>query len=128
MCLFLFHFVDFQNLSARISQRPLNGAMVTLEQIEQTDSVLVKNLQPDTASDLLLLYFESTKGGSQKVKEVTMLSESTAKVSFVSHACKYCSIYSFEKVVSCLFSPHSTKCLPKSLSFISCGPCPGSLA
>lgn len=116
---FLFHCVDFQNLSARISKRPLNGAKVTLEQIEQTDSVLVENLHPDTASDLLLLYFESTKGGSQKVKEVTMLSESTAKVSFVSHACKYSSIYSFEKVVSCLFGPHSTKCLPKCLSFIS---------
>lgn len=62
--------------------------MVTLEQIEQTDSVLVENLHPNTTSDLLLLYFESTKGGSQKVKDVTMLSESKAKVSFVSYDCK----------------------------------------
>uniref|UniRef100_A0A8C9Z047 RRM domain-containing protein n=2 Tax=Sander lucioperca TaxID=283035 RepID=A0A8C9Z047_SANLU len=66
---------DFQNLSAKISKRKLDGAMVTLEQTEQTDSVLVENLRPGTASDMLTLYFESERGGNQKVKEVTMLSE-----------------------------------------------------
>ncbi|XP_042369859.1 protein mono-ADP-ribosyltransferase PARP10-like, partial [Plectropomus leopardus] len=35
---------DFQKLSAKISQRKLDGAAVTLEQTEQTDSVLVENL------------------------------------------------------------------------------------
>ncbi|XP_039978314.1 protein mono-ADP-ribosyltransferase PARP10 [Xiphias gladius] len=75
---------DFQDLSAKISKRRLDGAIVTLEQIEQTDSVLVENLQPGTTPDLLALYFESKQGGDQKVK-VTMLSEGTAKVSFVNH-------------------------------------------
>ncbi|XP_074470025.1 protein mono-ADP-ribosyltransferase PARP10 [Sebastes fasciatus] len=77
---------DFQNLSAKISKRKLDGAEVTLEQVEQTDSVLVENLHPGTTPDLLNLYFESERGGNQKVKEVTMLSEGTAKVSFVNYA------------------------------------------
>ncbi|XP_029298304.1 uncharacterized protein parp10 isoform X2 [Cottoperca gobio] len=76
---------DFQNLSAKISKRKLDGAMVTLEQTEQTDSVFVENLHPGTAPDLLTLYFESKRGGNQKVKEVAMLSEGTAKVSFVNY-------------------------------------------
>ncbi|XP_076611409.1 protein mono-ADP-ribosyltransferase PARP10 [Chaetodon auriga] len=76
---------DFQNLSAKISKRKLDGAEVALEQIEQTDSVLVENLHPGVAPDMLTLYFESRGGGNQKVKEVTVLSEGTAKVSFVSY-------------------------------------------
>ncbi|TKS88659.1 Poly [ADP-ribose] polymerase 10 [Collichthys lucidus] len=76
---------DFQNLSAKISRRTLDGAKVTLKQVEQTDSVLVKNLHPGTTPDLLTLYFENKGGGNVKVKEVTMLSEGTAKVSFVSY-------------------------------------------
>ncbi|GAA6226962.1 poly [ADP-ribose] polymerase 10 [Lates japonicus] len=76
---------DFQKLSERISKRGLDGAKVTLEQIEQTDSVLVENLHPGTTPDTLNLYFESKRGGAQKVKEVTMLSEGRAKVSFVNH-------------------------------------------
>lgn len=88
----MFCFVDFQNLSAKISRRTLDGAKVTLKQVEQTDSVLVKNLHPGTTPDLLTLYFENKGGGNVKVKEVTMLSEGTAKVSFVSYDCKFCII------------------------------------
>lgn len=91
----VFCFVDFQNLSAKISKRKLDGAMVTLEQTEQTDSVLVENLRPGTASDMLTLYFESERGGNQKVKEVTMLSEGKAKVSFFNYECKFCIIQPF---------------------------------
>ncbi|XP_056254673.1 protein mono-ADP-ribosyltransferase PARP10 [Seriola aureovittata] len=76
---------DFQNLSAKISKRTLDGAKVTLEQLEQTDSVLVENLHPGTSPDMLTLYFEGKRGGDQKVKEVAMLSEGTAKVSFVNY-------------------------------------------
>ncbi|XP_041868062.1 protein mono-ADP-ribosyltransferase PARP10 isoform X2 [Melanotaenia boesemani] len=76
---------DFQTLSAKISKRKLVGAEVTLEQIEQTDSVLVENLHPGTTTDLLSLYFESARGGNQTVKEVTMLSEGAAKVSFANY-------------------------------------------
>lgn len=76
---------DFQNLSTKISKRALDGAQVTLEQIEQTDSVLVENLHPGTSVDMLTLYFENKGGGNQQVKEVTKLSEGTAKVSFVKY-------------------------------------------
>ncbi|XP_029977063.1 protein mono-ADP-ribosyltransferase PARP10 [Salarias fasciatus] len=76
---------DFQTVSAKISQRALDGAHVTLEQIEQTDSILVENLHPGAAPDLLSLYFESSRGGGQEVKQVVMLSESVAKVSFANY-------------------------------------------
>nr|XP_019945998.1 PREDICTED: poly [ADP-ribose] polymerase 10 [Paralichthys olivaceus] len=76
---------DFQTLCAKVSRRTLEGAKVTLEQTEQTDSVLVEKLNPGTTQELLMLYFESTRGGDQRVKDVTMLSEGTAKVSFVHH-------------------------------------------
>ncbi|RVE66418.1 hypothetical protein OJAV_G00107150 [Oryzias javanicus] len=74
---------DFQALSSQISKRKLDGAVVCIEQLSQTDSVLVENLQPGTNQDLLTLYFESERGGGQRVKDVTMLSAAAAKVSFV---------------------------------------------
>lgn len=67
----------------------MNGAKVTLEQIEQTDSVLVEDVHPGTTPDLLTLYFESDRGGGQKVKEVTVLSEGTVRVSFAMYECKF---------------------------------------
>lgn len=70
---------------------------MTLEQIEQTDSILVKNLQPGTTPDMLTLYFETKVGGNPKVKEVTMLSEGTAKVSFVNYDCKFCIMQPFKQ-------------------------------
>ncbi|XP_022067115.1 protein mono-ADP-ribosyltransferase PARP10 [Acanthochromis polyacanthus] len=76
---------DFQTLSTNISKKMLDRAKVSLEQIEETDSVLVENLHPDTTPDLLTLYFQSERGGNQKVREVTMLSEGTAKVSFATY-------------------------------------------
>ncbi|KAF7651343.1 hypothetical protein LDENG_00112090 [Lucifuga dentata] len=93
-------FKDFQTLSAKISSRPLDGSKITLEQIEQTDCILVENLHPGTTTDMLTLYFESKRGGNQKVKGVTMMSESTSKVSFVD----------FEALVSVLDHPHKLDC------------------
>lgn len=60
---------------------------MTLEEVQQTDSVLVGNLNPGTSPDMLSLYFEG-RCGNQMVAGVTTLSESTAKVSFVNHDCK----------------------------------------
>ncbi|XP_024113660.1 protein mono-ADP-ribosyltransferase PARP10 isoform X2 [Oryzias melastigma] len=74
---------EFQALSSQISKRKLDGAVVCIEQLSRTDSVLVENLQPGTNQDLLTLYFESERGGGQRVKDVRMLSAATAKVSFV---------------------------------------------
>lgn len=97
---------DFQNLSAKISSKTLDGAEVTLEQIEQTDSILVENLHPGTTPDMLTLYFESNRGGSQMVQEVIMLSEDTAKVSFVSYECKFFFFHhtAFETLLFCCYS------------------------
>lgn len=81
-------FLDFQTLKTRISKRNLDGSEVTLEQVEQTDSVLLENMHPGTSPDLLTLYFEGERGGNQRVKEVTMLSEGTAKVTFAYYECK----------------------------------------
>ncbi|XP_034561260.1 protein mono-ADP-ribosyltransferase PARP10 [Notolabrus celidotus] len=76
---------DFQSVSAKISKRKLDGAKLTLEQVDQTDSILVENLHPGTISDMITLHFENKGGGSEKVKEITKLSESTARVSFTSY-------------------------------------------
>lgn len=78
-------FLDFQTLS-KISQRSVDRASLTLEEVQQTDSVLVGNLHPSTGPEVLSSYFEG--GGNQVVMEVTRLSESTAKVSFLHHGCK----------------------------------------
>lgn len=75
---------DFQKLSDRISKRKLSGAAVTLEEVNQTDTVLVENIHPGTTVDLIALYFESQRGGGQRVKEVVPVSEESTKVTFVS--------------------------------------------
>lgn len=87
---------DFQRLSERISKRLLSGAVVTLEEVMETDTVLLENVHPGTNAELISLYFENQRGGSQRVKEVIMLSEGSAKVTFVS----------FEAVNLVLNRPH----------------------
>lgn len=84
-CSRFFSFADFKDLSARISKRSLDGARVSLEQMDQTDCVYVENLHPGVTDDFLYSYFESQ---DLKVMNVTMLSESAAKVSFDSYDCK----------------------------------------
>lgn len=74
---------DFQKISERISKRRLSGAVVTLDEVTETDAVLAENIHPGTTADLISLYFESQRGGGQRVKEVVMLSEGSAKVTFV---------------------------------------------
>ena len=74
---------DFFSLSAKISKKPLEGSKLTLEQIEQTDSILVENLHPGLSVRMLAQHFEGSQASDLKVKEVVMLSESTARVTFV---------------------------------------------
>jgi len=57
-------------LSDEVSKKSLNGAKVTLEQVESTDSVLVANLSPAHTEDVLELYFESSRGGGADVLRV----------------------------------------------------------
>lgn len=91
--------LDFQTLSAKISKHSLDEAFMTLEEIQQTDSVLVGNLHPGTSPEMLSLYFES-RDGNQMVVGVMMLSEGTAKVSFVDYDCKFCVVLLL--LLSCL--------------------------
>eukprot|EP00063_Salmo_salar_P058390 XP_014033225.1 PREDICTED: poly [ADP-ribose] polymerase 10-like [Salmo salar] len=72
---------DFQKLCSKISKKPLDGAQIVLEQIDQTDSILMENLHPSITADMLHLYLESQRCG--EVKEVTMMSEGVARVSFL---------------------------------------------
>uniref|UniRef100_A0A673ZZA4 Poly [ADP-ribose] polymerase n=2 Tax=Salmo trutta TaxID=8032 RepID=A0A673ZZA4_SALTR len=74
---------DFQKLFTKISKKPLDGVQIVLEQIDQTDSILVENLHPSITADMLSLYLESQRGGAGGVKEVTMMSEGVARVSFL---------------------------------------------
>lgn len=92
---------DFKDLSARISKRSLDGAKVSLEQMEQTNSVYVENLRPGVTADFLSLYFES-QAGNNEVTDVTMLSEGAAKVSFASCGCKRPDVSRVTRV-SCFF-------------------------
>ncbi|XP_051948797.1 protein mono-ADP-ribosyltransferase PARP10-like isoform X1 [Xyrauchen texanus] len=73
---------DFQTLSDKISKKPLEGAKITLEQIESTDSIMVANLTPNVTEDMLELYFGSNRGGGADVLGVTMLADGCAKVLF----------------------------------------------
>lgn len=75
-------FSDFQTLSANVSKLSLDGAPMTLEEIRETDSVWVGNLPPGTSPEMLSLFFEC-RSGNEPVMEVAVLSESTARVSFV---------------------------------------------
>ncbi|XP_073677920.1 protein mono-ADP-ribosyltransferase PARP10 [Garra rufa] len=73
---------DFQTLKDEVSKKTLNGATVTLEQVESTDSILVANLSPTLKEDMLELYFGSSRAGGADVLAVTMLANGRAKVSF----------------------------------------------
>ncbi|XP_030645234.1 protein mono-ADP-ribosyltransferase PARP10 [Chanos chanos] len=73
---------DFKKLREKISKRPLDGARIVLERLERTDTILVENLGPNVAEDVLTLYFEGSRGGEGEVMEVKMMAEGTAKVTF----------------------------------------------
>ncbi|XP_050992247.1 protein mono-ADP-ribosyltransferase PARP10 isoform X2 [Labeo rohita] len=73
---------DFQTLKDEVSKKTLNGATITLEQVESTDSILVANLSPNLTDDMLELYFESSHAGGADVLAVNMLANGRAKVSF----------------------------------------------
>lgn len=72
---------------------------MTLEEIRQTDSVWVGNLSPGTSPEMLSLYFEC-RSGNPPVMEVTVLSESTARVSFVNYEGRFW-CYELELALAC---------------------------
>ncbi|XP_076864433.1 protein mono-ADP-ribosyltransferase PARP10 [Brachyhypopomus gauderio] len=73
---------DFENISDKVCKRKLDGAKLTLEQVERPDSILVENLSSTLTDDTLLLYFESSRGGGGEVVDVGRVDEGIAKVSF----------------------------------------------
>ncbi|KAJ8403065.1 hypothetical protein AAFF_G00359810 [Aldrovandia affinis] len=76
---------EFKTFSAKISAKLLDGATIHPQQIEQTNTILVENLRPSITEDVLTIYFESRRGGGGEgeVKEVCMIADGIAKVTFV---------------------------------------------
>lgn len=72
----------------KVSKKSLDGAKISLEQVESTDSILVANLSPNTTEDMLELYFGSSRGGGGEVLGISMLAEGCAKLSFKDVKCK----------------------------------------
>ncbi|KAL4629917.1 poly ADP-ribose polymerase 10 isoform X1 [Arapaima gigas] len=73
---------DFQNVFSKIAQKPLDSAHIHPEEVEQTDSILVQNLPPGISEDVVMLYFESKRSGGGDVREVNIIKDGVAKVSF----------------------------------------------
>ncbi|KAL6457663.1 hypothetical protein MHYP_G00346260 [Metynnis hypsauchen] len=78
---------DFQKISEKISKKMLDGAKVTLEQVERTDSVLVENLPPSVGEDMLMLYFESSRSGGGKVMDISRTAGGSTKITFKDVEC-----------------------------------------
>ncbi|XP_053718390.1 protein mono-ADP-ribosyltransferase PARP10 isoform X1 [Synchiropus splendidus] len=89
---------DLPKLNEKMSKRSLQGANLTLEEIEQTDSILVEKLHPGTTSQQLLNYFKTHLNDGHSIVQVSLLSEDSATVSFVN----------FESVDAALNIPHQS--------------------
>lgn len=79
---------DFEKMCSKVSKRALEGARLTLEQVECTDSIMVGNLTDELTDDLLTLYFESSRSGGGDVTAVSRISQQLAKVSFKDVQCE----------------------------------------
>lgn len=75
-------------MRSKVSKRALDGARLSLEQVECTDTIMVGNLPPNLTDDLLTLYFESSRSGGGDVMAVNRLSQRLAKVFFKDVQCK----------------------------------------
>ncbi|XP_072531780.1 protein mono-ADP-ribosyltransferase PARP10 [Salminus brasiliensis] len=73
---------DFQKISEKVSKKKLDGAQLTLEQVERTDSVLVENLPPSVMEDMLTMYFESIRGGGGPVMNISRTAGGVIKITF----------------------------------------------
>ncbi|MGH0159487.1 UNVERIFIED_CONTAM: hypothetical protein FKN15_056287 [Acipenser sinensis] len=73
---------EFRRLADKVRRRLLDGARIEAEQIERTDSVIVEDLHSTTTEDMLALYFENKRGGGEEVRDVTMVEDGMARVTF----------------------------------------------
>ncbi|XP_036421356.1 protein mono-ADP-ribosyltransferase PARP10-like [Colossoma macropomum] len=78
---------DFQKICSKASKKKWDGATITLEQVERTDSVLVENLPPSVGEDMLTLYFESGRGGEGKVMDISRTAGGSTKITFKDVEC-----------------------------------------
>ncbi|MBN3283144.1 PAR10 polymerase, partial [Polyodon spathula] len=73
---------EFKRLADKVRKRLLDGARIEAEQVERTDSVIVEGLRSTTTEDMLALYFENKRGGGEEVRDVTMVADGMARVTF----------------------------------------------
>ncbi|XP_067416236.1 protein mono-ADP-ribosyltransferase PARP10 [Emydura macquarii macquarii] len=71
---------EFLGLEERVCRRLLDGMPVTVEWMQQTDSILVRSQGPRLSRDLLELYFESKRSGGGSVQAVRLLAGGRAAV------------------------------------------------
>lgn len=72
----------FQKISEKVSKKTFDGAKISLEQVECTDSVLVENLPPSVTEDILTMYFESSRSGGGPVMGISKTAGGETKITF----------------------------------------------
>ena len=74
-------FTDVKSAVQSFEKRKFKGNVITAEEVEITDGILVQGLKNDTSKEVLELYFENTrKSGGGPIRESTMYPEDNKAV------------------------------------------------
>uniref|UniRef100_A0A674J051 Uncharacterized protein n=1 Tax=Terrapene triunguis TaxID=2587831 RepID=A0A674J051_9SAUR len=76
----LFALAELLGVEERVRRRPLDGVPLSVEWVQQTDSVLVQSRGAGLSRDLLELYFENKRSGGGSVQAVRVLAGGRAAV------------------------------------------------
>ncbi|XP_050795762.1 protein mono-ADP-ribosyltransferase PARP10 [Gopherus flavomarginatus] len=71
---------ELLGMEERVRRRPLDGVPLSVEWVQQTDSVLVRSRGAGLSRDLLELYFENKRSGGGSVQAVRVLAGGRAAV------------------------------------------------
>ncbi|KAM9165497.1 protein mono-ADP-ribosyltransferase PARP10 isoform 2-T3 [Pangshura tecta] len=71
---------ELLGMEERVRRRPLDGVLLSVEGVQQTDSVLVRSRGAGLSRDLLELYFENKRSGGGSVQAVRVLAGGRAAV------------------------------------------------
>ncbi|XP_030409948.1 protein mono-ADP-ribosyltransferase PARP10 isoform X2 [Gopherus evgoodei] len=71
---------ELLGMEERVRRRPLDGVPLSVEWVQQTDSVLVRSQGAGLSRDLLELYFENKRSGGGSVQAVRVLAGGRAAV------------------------------------------------